>query len=540
MAEQSARADHYRFRSALADARLAVVKRAKAIVLIPVVMGFIAWAVVAFIPDRYAAFALIQVDPWQASMTSTADTDTPPPPAFELERLAIEKQVAKMTSPALLDSVVTALDLTADPEFQSRPLLLRLMAPLEKADPQTLARETLTSMLTVRRVRNSSLIDVGVSSHNAAKAAKIANAIATRFIADLLSEATANSSTEKRSAEPTASEKVFASLLDRYGLTRSLTGSRIVEIAKTPTQPTGPNRFRIAATVALSTLLLMLTLAVLLERDTRLRTRKVERMLACPHMTSLPAVMHEDEEAHAMRRARLIIAEPGCRYADAVRAACEALDARGSSETPRVILTVSALSDEGAEPFASNIAHHLAVDGQKTLLVDCDFHSKVLSRELTPHAPPGLLDQIASHAPVENVILRDSLTGLHFLPACGSAPIPLAMPAALRSVAFTAAFQHLKARFPTIVISAPALLEADDAQILADLADQIVFLTAWHRTPRTLAKKAVALLEANQRKIAGAVLADVSDDRDAGFMSFSAMFDEIRRAARLPAVDRAA
>lgn len=540
MAEQSARADHHRFRSALADARLAVVKRAKAVALLPVVMGLIAWAIVAFFPDRYVAFVLIQVDPGRASTPSAEGTQPPPPPAFELERREVEQQIAKMTSPAMLDGVVTAMDLTNDPEFQTRPLLARLMAPLGKADPHTMARETLATRLTVRRVRNSSLINIGISSHDAAKAAKIANAVAARYIADLLSEATANSSAEKRSAEPTASEKVFASLLDRYGLTRTLTGSRIVEGAKAPELPTGPKRFRIAVMVAISTLLLMLMLAVLLERDTRLRTRKVEQMLACPHMTSLPAVAHDDDAAHSMRRARLIIAEPGCRYAEAVRAACEALNARANGEGPRVILTVSALPGEGAEAFASNIAHHLAVDGQKTLLVDCDFHAKILSRELTPHAPQGLLDQIASHAPVENVILRDSLTGLHFLPSCGSAPIPLAMPAALRSVAFTAAFQHLKARFPTIIISAPPLLEADDAQILADLADQIVFLTAWHRTPRALAKKAVALLEANQRKIAGAVLADISDDRDAGFMSFAAMFDEIRRAARLPSVDRAA
>lgn len=540
MAEQSARADHHRFRSALADASLAVVKRAKAVVLIPVVMGLVAWTIVAFFPDRYAAFVLIQIDPWQAVVPSAGDPKATPPPAFELERLAVGKQIAKMTSPELLDYVITATGLTSDPEFQSRPWLSRLIAPLDKSDPQAVAREALVARLTVRQVHNSSLINIGISSHDAAKAAKIANAVAARYVANLLSEATANSSAEKQSAEPTASEKVFASLLDRYGLTRTLTGSRIVEAAKIPDLPTGPKRFRIAVTVAISTLFLMLVLAVLLERDTRLRTRKVEQMLACPHMTSLPAVAHDDEATHSMRRARLIIAEPGCRYAEAVRAACEALKARASGEGPRVILTVSALSGEGAEPFASNIAHHLAVDGQKTLLVDCDFHAKILSRELTPHAPPGLLDQIASHAPVENVILRDSLTGLHFLPSCGSAPIPLAMPAALRSVAFTAAFQHLKARFPTIVISAPPLLEADDAQILADLADQIVFLTAWHRTPRALAKKAVSLLEANQRKIAGAVLADISDDRDAGFMSFAAMFDEIRRAARLPAVDRAA
>ena len=203
-------------------------------------------------------------------------------------------------------------------------------------------------------------------------------------------------------------------------------------------------------------------------------------------------------------------------------------------------MIASALANEGAETFASNIAHHLAVAGQKTLLVDCDFDGKGLTRQLAPDCARGLLDQIAAHAPAENAVLRDSLTGVHFLPASGPTPLPLTVMAGLRSVAFTAAFQHLKARFPTIIISAPPLLDAPDARALAELADQIVFLTAWHRTRRALAKKAVMLLEANQRKIVGAVLADVCEAHDAGFMSFAAMFDELRRAARLPVLDRAA
>ncbi len=59
-------------------------------------------------------------------------------------------------------------------------------------------------------------------------------------------------------------------------------------------------------------------------------------------------------------------------------------------------------------------------------------------------------------------------------------------------------------------------------------------------TPRALAKKALAVLGDNQRKVVGAVLTDIDEDRDAGVMSFTAIFDEIRRAARMPTIDRAA
>ena len=182
----------------------------------------------------------------------------------------------------------------------------------------------------------------------------------------------------------------------------------------------------------------------------------------------------------------------------------------------------------------------MAVNGETPLLVDCDFRARRLTRQLAPECPRGFLEQIASGAPVEEAILRDGLTGVCFLPASGSGPGQLANAALLRSVAFTAAFKHLKARFPTLVISAPALLPFSDARIVADLADQIVFLTAWHRTPRDLAKKALSSLEANQRKVVGAILTESPEDDDTGFMSLSSIFEEIRRASRSHSIDHAA
>ncbi len=539
MTEQKASADHHGTGFALAAARLAIVKRAKAVALFPIVAALMASAVVVLVPDRYTAAVLIQIDPRQ-KLIPLNPAAAPAPAAFEAERLAIDHEIGDLRSSSIIDRVTSELHLSADPEFGTRPLLARISSPFRAATPETIAREALVSRLEIRRVRNSSLISVRVTSREAAKAQRVANAVAAAYIAEEHVRASDESAVKRATTGPTASEKVFAFLLDKYGLASTLSGARVVEDAQIPRQPAGPKRVRIVTGVAASTLLLTLLIAVLLERDARLRTRKVEKMLACPHMTSLPAVAANDAAEASTRSARLIIAEPTCRYAEAVRAACNELKARAGGEGPRVILVTSALPGEGAELFASNIAHHLAVAGQKSLLVDCDFHGKGLTRQLTPQSAAGFLDQIAARAPVENVILRDSLTGVHFLPASGPAPIPLAVPTVLRSIEFAAAFVHLKERFPTIVLSAPPLLQFPEAQALAELADQIVFLTAWHRTPRMLAKKALSLLEANQRKVVGAVLADVSDDDDPGFMSFASMFDEIRRAARIQSFDRAA
>ena len=540
MAGQKASAGNRSTGLGFAGARLAVVKRAKAVALLPIVAAAAAFAIFSVVPDRYSASVLIQIDPRPAS---SSDTDAKAPSrthAFEDERLAIEKQIEVLRSPMLIDGVADALRLSNDPEFQTRPPVARLSSPFKIADAKTVAREALADHLIIKRVHNSYLIRVRFTSRDAAKAQRIANAVAAAYVAQERSAPSNVETSSRIAAKPTASEKVFASLLAQYGLDHTLSAARIVEPAYMPRHPAGPKRARIVTTVAVSTFVLMLMIAVLLERAALSRNRNVEKVLACPHMSSLPTVASREDANALARNARLILAEPECRYAEAVRNVCRELSARANGETGRVILVTSALPGEGAEAFASNIAHHLAIAGQTSLLVDCDFRAKGLTRQLTPQNASGLLDQVASHSPVEDAILRDGLTGVHFLPASGPAPVQLTIPTVLRSVEFSAAFGHLKARFPTIVLSAPPLLPFADAQALADLADQIVFLTAWQRTPRDLARNALISLGANQRKVVGAVLTDIADEQDAGFMSFGAIFEEILRASRIPALDHAA
>ena len=53
-------------------------------------------------------------------------------------------------------------------------------------------------------------------------------------------------------------------------------------------------------------------------------------------------------------------------------------------------------------------------------------------------------------------------------------------------------------------------------------------------------QKALTLLEANQKKVVGAVLTDIAEDQPTGVMNLAAILDEIRRAARISSMERAA
>jgi Mrp family chromosome partitioning ATPase len=197
-------------------------------------------------------------------------------------------------------------------------------------------------------------------------------------------------------------------------------------------------------------------------------------------------------------------------------------------------LVVSALPGEGAECLASNIAHQYALAGHSPLLVDADLRIGNLTRQLAGQSPSGLLDQIANGKPIESAILRDCATGLHFLPACGPTPVPLPVRDILRSKAFADSMTALKRDFVTIIMSAPPLLTVGDAHTLAELADDIVFVTAWQKTPKRLAKQALGKIAAHQPKIVGAALTDIADRGDTAIMSLYEILEEMRTVAPMP------
>lgn len=536
-------------RLGLAAAGHAVVKRAKAVVGLPLIAALLAAGIVAVLPDRYTATAIIQADPSRKSaeapsITGGAGTNADAAASAtlnsEAERKEFQEQIAFMRSPAIVDPVIAELQLANDPEFNAPSALARLFAFFRSPSQAEDLRAAITKRLSVSRVRSTFMLDVQFTSREAEKSARIANAIAREFMAQKQSPV-ANAATALRERGAlTASERMFSSLVEKYGWAQTFSGPRIVSMAGPPSNAAGPRRVRIVAITAGSALLLAIMLALWLEREALTRTRNVEKTLACPHMSSIPAMAPLADPVASSRGARMIIAEPEGLYAGAVRTVCHELAQRKSHAASRVVLVASAMPHEGSDIFASNIAHYFAVSAEQTLLVDCDFRGKSLTRELTPQISSGLLDRIAARAPVEDVILRDGLTGLHFLPASGPTPIPIAVPTAIRSAEFSHAIAGLKSRFPIIVLAAPPLLPITDARVLAELADDIVFLTAWHRTPQSLAKKALTLLEANQKKVVGAVLTDIAEDQPTGVMNLAAILDEIRRAARISSMERAA
>lgn len=318
----------------------------------------------------------------------------------------------------------------------------------------------------------------------------------------------------QRDADSTKS--LYESLLARYKQTvetqsLQLPDARIVEQADAPLFPAAPKRKQIVILATFGGGALGLMIAVFIEFFTFGigRPEDVERVFELAHLASLPAAASDEPPRAALQDMRIMVAEPTGTFAEAIRAMRREVDVRRAFDGPRIVQIAAALPGEGGSIVASNLALHYALTGARVLLIDGDLRRAHLTRELAAGRRYGLADAIANGFAPESLILRDTSTGLNFLPALGPAPTTLAAAEILSSQSTAHALHRLKSQFDLVVVDAPPLLPVIDGRILADHADQIVFVMSWRRTPKQLARRALSSLGFNQSKLVGVVVNQV-------------------------------
>lgn len=317
--------------------------------------------------------------------------------------------------------------------------------------------------------------------------------------------------------EASASKQLYEALLTRNKQTMETQGlqfadARVVELADVPLYPLSPKRKQLVAITAVASLALMLAVAVFLELGVGgfARARDVETVLELAHLGSVPG----PENPHALsadplRTMRMALAEPQGLFTEAMRGVRHELDNRIGRAQRQVILVTSSLPTEGRSVIASNLALHYAGGRARTLLIDADMRAGGLSNDLGIAEQPGLIDVLAGGSTTTAAILHDRSTGLHVLAAARRPDFMIDAASLLESHQFHRVLAQLRSEFEIIVIDAPPLLPVVDARIIAGQADSIVFVTAWRRTPRQLAKEALKCLGPDQAKVVGAVVNQV-------------------------------
>ena len=204
----------------------------------------------------------------------------------------------------------------------------------------------------------------------------------------------------------------------------------------------------------------------------------------------------------AVRRERL---SP---IAESFRAVLPSILFRQDGSRPRVMVLTSAAPNEGKTTVASNLALAIAEITGNVLLIDGDMRKPRLQTIFGADNRQGLLDILASPEPpdaqqIDKLIRPTSVPGLYFLPS-GLAGGRVSN--ALYSRNLPQFLSIARARFDTILIDAPPVLQIPDARLLSRLADGVILVVRSGQTTRGMAQEARQRLIEDGSNVLGTLL----------------------------------
>lgn len=176
---------------------------------------------------------------------------------------------------------------------------------------------------------------------------------------------------------------------------------------------------------------------------------------------------------------------------------------RGQSHT--VLAISSPVKSEGKTVTALNLAIVMARDfGKKTLLIEGDLKSPMLSHYLETKWTEGLVDVLLERSDLHCILVGVGHDNLSVLPAGKSLQNSSTL---LSSPRMKGLIGTLREQYDIILIDSPPILPLPDMNIFEELVDSIILVVRAESTPRDAFVRAIDSLAT--QKLGGIVLNDV-------------------------------
>ena len=325
----------------------------------------------------------------------------------------------------------------------------------------------------LERIGRSMLVDVAYTSADPALAAAASNALATFSAQD-------------------------KDALSRISMTEqggfSIVRTFVVSSASVPDQPSAPNVPVILGISFLVGIGAAVTMSLLAEFRMQQRVLSTEE-LARRGIRSLGLFPTFSSKGG-----------PGHVFEDAITSLQAALSSLPARHGPDgiVFLFTSAMPREGKSTTSAAFARSIAASGRKTLLVDADLRSPMLSRRYGLQNAPGLATCLRAGKSCNEAIRQDPTNPrLHFMAAGDDIKQPfetLATPC-LRDL-----MDEWRSSYDVIIIDAPPVLNYGETRLLAFLSDYTVFLARWGETTWDSLNHALRMLAESGGRVAGVAI----------------------------------
>ena len=264
----------------------------------------------------------------------------------------------------------------------------------------------------------------------------------------------------------------------------------------------------IALVVALLSATMMAAALTLMLRERRLVTTAgdVQRLFGLPLVATVPNVsprrFGRAQASGPGQPTDLLLEGRATPFGDAFLAMQQAIGLSPAAGKCLVVAVCSGLPDEGKTTTSTGLARSAALSGCRVVLIDCDGRRQALSRAFGVPAGPGLVEVLGGRARVQDALSLDTRSGARLIAHSATDAVEdLSTGGRLAGL-----LAELRDEFDIIVLDTGPVLALTEARVVAALADQVVFVARWRRTPAKAAQLALAMLASVEAKVKGVVL----------------------------------
>jgi capsular exopolysaccharide synthesis family protein len=178
---------------------------------------------------------------------------------------------------------------------------------------------------------------------------------------------------------------------------------------------------------------------------------------------------------------------------------------------PKTILITSSQPGEGKTTTAVNTAISLSQLGASVLLIDADLRRPAVHKAFKIPHTRGISNYLSSDTPIENLIVKLPIPNLSVLP-CG--PIPPNPAELISSDRMKELLRLMGEQYDHILIDSPPLVSVTDPVILSTMVDGSILVVQSGKSTRELIRRARQELAGVGAKIFGVVLNNVDVKRE--------------------------
>lgn len=468
------------------------------------------WWVLVLVPGVAVAVTLAILSQTQKQYDATAKLVVNP-----------RNQVTALLNPgAAAQSADPERDLNTDvSRIKTEPIAEAVRRQLGvPEDAQALLERVTTSL-----EGTTNIVDVKVRDSSPRRAAALANAFATRYVAtrerdarSAFQDAAARARTQLESLTPGQQNLAQARQLEsrirelEVGITLQTGNAEVIQPASIPTSPASPRLIFDSVLAGFLGVLLGLVAAAALE----LLDRRVKEEGDVRFITHLPSLASIPPPGRAMRGRRL---ELGREQTEGYRSLAASLRFFKLGREVKTLLVTSPSPFDGKTSVTLFLSAALAEFGQRVVAVECDLRRPRFAEYLELADSQGLSSTLAGMATWQQEIVdidvsdwrtsasrgRDETIRFSVLPAGPTPPNPHAL---LSSPEMYALLGELRMAADVVLLDSPPLGALADAVPLLPRVDAVALVVRLQHTRRDALAKACNILDELDAPVLGTVI----------------------------------